>query len=56
MTESTHLAGGCIDHMWIRSLPHIQANCSLYSPYYTARDHDAVLTTVIEEPQTETTS
>ena len=44
VTEATHLRGGHIDHAYIRGGVHsIEVNVSIYSPYYCARDHDAVL-------------
>ena len=45
--EATHIKGGLIDHVYIRDVRNIaNADCSLYSPYYCAMDHDAILTTV----------
>ena len=45
--EATHLLGGHIDHVYSN---HDQAiytlDIILYSPYYTCRDHDAVLVTI----------
>ena len=38
--DSTHLGGGHIDQVYVRDL---QANIQLHSPYYTAKDHDALL-------------
>ena len=44
VTEATHLRGGLIDHAYIRRGVHdIDINVSIYSPYYCARDHDAIL-------------
>ena len=37
---STHLGGGHIDQVYVRDL---KANIQLHSPYYTAKDHDALL-------------
>ena len=45
--ESTHIKGGLIDHVYLReSKTSVSVDCSLYSPYYCAMDHDALLTTV----------
>ena len=45
--EATHIKGGLIDHVYIRESGTIESvDCSLYSPYYCAMDHDALLTTV----------
>ena len=45
--EATHIEGGLIDHVYIRDSRNIvNADCSLYSPYYCAMDHDGLLTTV----------
>ena len=45
--EATHIKGGLIDHVYIRDRGNIvTVECSLYSPYYCAMDHDALLTTV----------
>lgn len=43
--EATHLDGGHIDQAWLRTSPTNQQKISLdtYSPYYTAKDHDALL-------------
>ena len=45
--EATHIKGGLIDHAYIReSGTSVSVDCSLYSPYYCAMDHDALLTTI----------
>ena len=42
--EATHIKGGLIDHAYIRSgLDSVEIDVSIYSPYYCAKDHDAVL-------------
>ena len=41
--DPTHIAGGHIDHVYVRG---IQANIQLYSPYYTAKDHDGLLISI----------
>ena len=44
--EATHIDGGHIDHVYVLNL---QANIELYSPYYTAKDHDGLLITVKDD-------
>ena len=45
--EATHIKGGLIDHVYIREIgTRGSVDCSLYSPYYCAMDHDALLTSV----------
>ena len=45
--DATHLKGGLIDHVYVRQCKNpVSIDCSLYSPYYCAMDHDALLTTV----------
>ena len=45
--SSTHIEGGSIDHVYVLD---IQAHVELYSPYYTAKDHDGILITIKEDP------
>ena len=41
--KATHLKGGLIDHAYIRNRSAtMKIDVSLYSPYYCAKDHDAV--------------
>jgi hypothetical protein len=40
--EASHLAGGHIDHVYTNCQE--DADVALYSPYYCAKDHDALLT------------
>ena len=40
---STHIEGRHIDHVYVLDL---QAHVELYSPYYTAKDHDGLLITI----------
>ena len=40
VNEATHIEGGHLDHIYIRGI--INAHVELYSPYYTALDHDAL--------------
>ena len=43
--EATHLQGGLIDHVYYKKgKVDSKVDVSLYSPYYTAFDHDAILT------------
>ena len=43
--EATHLQGGLIDHVYYKKgKVDGKVDVSLYSPYYTAFDHDAILT------------
>ena len=44
--EASHFSGGHLTHAYFRSHNEIKAHYSLYSPYYTARDHDALLITL----------
>ena len=44
--SSTHIEGGHIDHVYALD---IQAHVELYSPYYTAKDHDGVLITIKDD-------
>ena len=45
--EATHTLGGHIDHVYSNHNPAIYSiDIILYSPYYTCRDHDAVLVTI----------
>ena len=47
--EATHIDGGHIDHAYLRS-DTMSATIEVYSPYYTAKDHDALC---ISFPETE---
>ena len=51
--EATFIKGSLIDHVYLRECGTSTAvDCCLYSPYYCAMDHDALLTTVsIREEQ-----
>ena len=48
--EATHINGGHIDHVYLRSEESVTAAVELYSPYYTSKDHDALC---ISFPETE---
>ena len=43
--EATHLKGGHIDQAWLRRKEKIY-EIQMYSPYYTCKDHDALLFTL----------
>ena len=45
VTEATHVSGSKIDHVWLRDLG-CESDVKVYSPYYTSKDHDALLTSV----------
>ena len=51
--EATFIKGSLIDHVYFRVCETTaNVDCCLYSPYYCAMDHDALLTTVsIREEQ-----
>ena len=40
--EATHIEGGHIDHVYLRTDESLSATVEIYSPYYTAKDHDAI--------------
>ena len=51
--EATHIRGGLIDHAYVKQRgSDFEVDVSLYSPYYTAFDHDALMI-VIDEPLNE---
>ena len=44
---ATHFEGGLIDHVYVRQgLDQASIQCTQYSPYYCAKDHDAQLVTI----------
>ena len=50
VNEATHIKGGHIDHVYVRQGGNqMNVDVSLYSPYYAATDHDALLIT-LEHP------
>ena len=51
VSEATHFAGGHLDQIWVRNLTEDHKS-QLYSPYYTSKDHDALLFTLYD-PSTE---
>ena len=43
VSRATHIEGGLIDHVYFRNgVQKLDINVTLYSPYYTANDHDAI--------------
>ena len=48
-TGATHYQGGQIDHVYINDHQNKfkSIDIEMYSPYYTCRDHDGLLTTVV---------
>ena len=46
-TEAYHLGGGHIDHVYTNHQEDVDV--SFYSPYYCAKDHDALLTVMNNE-------
>ena len=49
--EATHFMGGHIDQVYSNHNPQeYQVHVSLYSPYYLAKDHDAILITITKVP------
>ena len=45
--EATHFDGGNIDHVYLKQGKNrFSIESSLYSPYYCAKDHDGLLTTL----------
>ena len=49
VTGATHLQGGHIDHVYINDhqCEFKSVDVEMYSPYYTCRDHDGLLTTLV---------
>ena len=48
--EATHIGGGHLDHVYFRS-EGLLATVEMFSPYYTAKDHDAVCISLQEEEE-----
>ena len=47
VSDVTHIKGGLMDHVYCRGgRVSYNAEVSLYSPYYTALDHDALCVTL----------
>ena len=45
--EATHIKGGLIDHVYVKQGSNgVGVDVCLYSPYYCAKDHDALLLTL----------
>ena len=50
VSEATHLAGGRIDQAWCNYTGGpVEVDVTLYSPYYTCKDHDALLFTAYDK-------
>ena len=48
--EATHIKGGHIDHFYLKEGDQeMTVDFCLYSPYYSANDHDALIV-VLEKP------
>ena len=43
--DATHIEGGHIDHVYIRN---VLVDIEMYSPYFTAKDHDALCISIHE--------
>ena len=48
VNEATHIDGGHIDHVYIRAGDNALPAVNTYSPYYTAKDHDALCISISE--------
>ena len=46
-TEASHIDGGHLDQIWLRS-ENLYYDVKMYSPYYTAKDHDSLLCTLYD--------
>ena len=47
VTQATHIEGGLIDHVYFRNGQQpMDIDVAMYSPYYTANDHDALCLTL----------
>ena len=46
-SEATHRTGGHIDQAWLRE-GDMDTTVQLYSPFYTCRDHDALLISMVD--------
>ena len=49
--QATHIDGGHIDHIYLNTEYIIPPTVELYSPYYTARDHDALCVSIPEKDE-----
>ena len=49
--ESTHIDGGHIDHVYLNTEDIVVPTVDLYSPYYTARDHDALCVSIPDDDE-----
>ena len=49
---ATHIAGGWIDHVYYRKgAANLVLDIQIYSPYYTALDHDAICVSISKQPE-----
>ena len=48
VNEATHIDGGHIDQAYFRSNNNVSVSAELFSPYFTAKDHDALLISLSE--------
>ena len=46
-SEATHFKGGHIDQAWLRE-GDMDSTIQIYSPYYTCKDHDALLIAMVD--------
>ena len=52
VSKATHLQGGHIDQVYSNShQEQYRVDVTLYSPFYLAKDHDAILITVTKAPR-----
>ena len=48
VTEATHIEGGTLDHVYFKNgQQNFDVDVSLYSPYFTALDHDALCVEIL---------
>ena len=45
--KATHIDGGHIDHAYLKTEYSIPVKVDTYSPYYTAKDHDALCISMV---------
>ena len=50
--QATHINGGWNDHVYVREGDyHQDIDVAVYSPYYTALDHDGLLVTLAKKKE-----
>ena len=47
INTATHIDGGHIDHAYLKTECGVPAKLDIYSPYYTAKDHDALCISMV---------